>query len=129
MRWDWLAANPADRAKPKKGPKAKGASVPPELVGKLLTKALTFDPPLAVYLGLAAVTGARRGELCALRWRDVDLEERMLHIARALVDAGGGDIREKGTKEDDHRHLPLGDATVAILESAVGQRGSGCPSF
>jgi integrase len=36
-------------------------------------------------LTVALVTGARRGEILALRWQDVDLEHRTLHIRRTVA--------------------------------------------
>jgi integrase len=59
--------------------------------------------PLHTLVLLAITTGARRGELVALRWSDVDLK-----IGRAL-------IRE--TKNDEQRTLPLaGKALEALRE-------------
>jgi integrase len=52
---------------------------------------------LAVLLWLAATTGARRGELCALRWGSVDLEAAELLILRNLFQAAGR-LVEKDTK-------------------------------
>jgi integrase len=42
----------------------------------------------ALYV-LALTTGLRRGELLALRWDDVDLGSRQLHVRRALQRVGG----------------------------------------
>ncbi len=39
----------------------------------------------------------RRGELCALRWADVDFHDQSILIKRAIVDAGGR-LVEKDTK-------------------------------
>ena len=42
-----------------------------------------------MYVWLAAVTGARRGELCGLQWADIDLDADLVHIAFSyLVRAG-----------------------------------------
>lgn len=41
----------------------------PSGVSRLLALADVNEPELGVFLRLAASTGARRGELCALRWR------------------------------------------------------------
>jgi hypothetical protein len=40
------------------------------------------DPELATFIMLAASSGARRGELLALRWHDLDLERGRLSIER-----------------------------------------------
>jgi len=51
-----------------------------------LLRAARGDRLEALYI-LAATTGARQGELFALRWTDVDLDRGMLAISRALHDA------------------------------------------
>ena len=66
---------------------------------------------LAVFALLAASTGARRGELCALRWADVDLEQRTVSISRSV-----NRWREIGsTKTHAARTVPLGDTALAAL--------------
>ena len=44
---------------------------------------------LEAFYVLALTTGLRRGELLALRWDDVDLGSRQLHVRRALQRVGG----------------------------------------
>jgi integrase len=72
------------------------------------------DPRLAPLLMLAALTGMRRGELCALRWTDVDFERRELDVARSLVVVPAG-LAEKTTKTDRFRMVALDDVGVALL--------------
>ena len=68
-------------------------------------------PWLVAYLLLGAETGARRGELAALRWCDVDLEERTLH-----VDGSIDRWRErKATKTHASRMVPLSTIAVQVL--------------
>lgn len=52
---------------------------------------------LALYLWLAAVTGARRGELCGLQWADIDLGASVMHIAFSYLARVGQKLR-KDTK-------------------------------
>jgi integrase len=68
-----------------------------------------------VFLRLAAATGARRGELCALKWTDIDFGLGQLTISRGLVEASGRVI-EKDTKTHAARRMTLGAGTVAELE-------------
>ncbi len=44
---------------------------------------------LEAFYVLALTTGLRRGELLALRWDDIDLGSRQLHVRRALQRVGG----------------------------------------
>lgn len=82
VEWQLIAENPCSRVK---GPKAK----PPEVkflddneVAALLD-ALPDAPPIcSTIVQLALLTGARRGELCALRWSDIDLEKAAMQIRR-----------------------------------------------
>ena len=61
----------------------------PEEVSRLLETAYAADPDFAALLWLAATTGTRRGELCALRWAHVDLEAGELLILGNLFQAAG----------------------------------------
>jgi integrase len=87
----------------------------PEEVSRLLETAYEADPDFAVLLWLAATTGARRGELCALRWGSVDLEAAELLILRNLFQAAGR-LVEKDTKTHAARRLALSEDSVVLLE-------------
>ena len=63
---------------------------------------------------LAALTGMRRGELCALRWTDVDLQTGQLDVSRSVVVVPGG-LAEKTTKTDRSRRVALDEIGVAML--------------
>ncbi len=49
-----------------------------------------YDADFAMYVRLAATTGARRSQLIALRWTDVDLDGGTITFARAVVHGGLG---------------------------------------
>jgi integrase len=63
---------------------------------------------------LALDSGARRGELVALRWADVDLDGRVITIARSrvLVD---GRVVEGSPKSGRARRVDIGPETMAAL--------------
>ena len=74
VAWEWIVMNPASRASPGR---VDPAEIKPPTVDEVLAlfrAAEKDDLDLAVFLVVAAVTGTRRGELCALRWTDVDLD-------------------------------------------------------
>jgi integrase len=64
---------------------------------------------------VAATTGLRRGELLALRWRDVDAKKGIITVARAL-DEGKDGVKAKAPKSGKPRKVPMMAATAAALE-------------
>jgi len=65
---------------------------------------------------LALATGMRRGELCGLRWRDVDLEARTITVASTRVVAGRVEIGEPKTKAG-HRIISIDAGTASVLSA------------
>jgi integrase len=114
VRWGWVSTNPAAHASPPRVPKSDVLPPTPEDVVRLIELAEAEDPDLAVLLRLAAGTGARRGELCALRWSDVDLDAATVVISRAMVHGFVGMV-ERGTKTHAARRIALDRDTVAAL--------------
>ena len=115
VKWGWCATNVAKMASP---PTVRAARIEPPTVAEVqaLVKAATErNPSLAVLVMLAAMIGARRGELCALRWPDVDLVAGTLRISRSILDIPDR-VEEKPTKTYAERTVSLGDAGRALLE-------------
>lgn len=109
VRWRWIGTNPARDASPP--PPGKRDSTTPTALQVAQVLQAVDDPQLNLWLRLAVVTGARRSEVLALRWRDVDLEAGKVSIAGAL-DING---RRKDTKTGEARTLALDPATVSDL--------------
>jgi len=114
VRWGWLSVNPAIHASPPRVPRHTITPPAPEDVARLLSLAEADDSDLAALLWLAAATGARRGELCALRWSDVDFNAGALLIARAMV-LGAEGMVERGTKTHAARRIALDRDTLQVL--------------
>ena len=116
VRWQWLAVNPATAASP--GPAMQTALSPPgpEAVAALLERAEADSPDFAVFLVVAAVTGARRGELLALRWTDLDSEAATITIARAICEGVNGPVeRPRPKTAGSVRRIALDRTTVGVL--------------
>jgi integrase len=91
QRWSWVFENVADQATPPRDEPAEMRPPTPEQVAQLL-EYVARDRALHLYLTLAATTGARRGQLLALRWIDVDLVGGSLSIQRSLVEGPDGPL-------------------------------------
>jgi integrase len=114
VRWGWLTSNPASNASPPKVRKPEITPPPLADTRALLAAADERDPDFGTMLRVIAATGARRGEVCALRWSDLDAQAGALTIRRSLAAVVGGPI-EKDTKTHAARRIALDKATLAAL--------------
>jgi integrase len=115
-----LATNPADRAKPPAAREAKAPEIHPWKAAQLGTFLGWVDEqqcPDAVAWRLLAFTGARRGEVLALRWRDMDAGR--LSIRRSVGVSKAKDkpaeLVEGPTKSGRERVVDLDAQTVDAL--------------
>jgi len=119
VRWEWLPSNPASLASPPSPQPAEHHPPTPVDVLRLIDAATAWQPEMGVYLRLAAATGARRGELCALRWRHIDLDGGVVTIERAIIETGPGKSvwTEKSTKTGNRRKVSLDPDTLDVLRA------------
>lgn len=113
-KWGWTERNPATLASPP-SVHHKRTVVPSPADWQRLVDACADDHEFATMLRIAAATGARRGELCALRWPDVDLDTGLVWIRRAIVVGQGLELVEKPTKTHAERRFALDAGTVEEL--------------
>ncbi len=115
----WIASNPVARANlPSIQSGRKRLPTPDEIT------ALIDAMPTEVWkmaLRLAVLTGARDGELCALRWTDITPEH--IHIRRSVYHLNGAN-HEKGTKGGRERSVALAPEAVPLIEAWVAWCGS-----
>lgn len=116
MDWGWRVDNPASRAHPPGKPKDNPKAPSPEQIRQLVA-ACDADLVFGTGLLLGALTGARRGELCGLRWSDVDWVTGTLTIERQRLPLGAGDETIPHTKTKTPRTVALGPAGMALLGS------------
>ena len=67
-----------------------------------------------LYLWLSAVTGARRGEVVALQWDDIDLADGVVRLDENYVRAADGMLL-KDTKTHQMRRVSIDTPTVELL--------------
>lgn len=115
VQWDWIPRNPAERATV---PRQERPHITPpsiEEVMELIEVAYLADPALGNFLRLAASTGARRGELCALRWRHLDFDAGEMLIDASIAEHEG--LLEKDTKTHASRRIALDAGSLVVLEN------------
>ena len=113
-----LLRNPCDGVKPpKKSKKKEGVNA---LTSKGYSDTLSFlaalnQTPVTVGAQIALFTAMREGEICALKWKDVDLDDKTLWVRAAIGRTGGGTY-EKKPKTNQVRDIPIPNSLVAILK-------------
>lgn len=115
-RQEYITKNPMRAVSPPKKHQREAKFYTPEQLGILLDKAVGTRLELPVFI--CAYLGLRRGELCGLRWSDVDLEHQTITIENTRTQAGKKEI-EKGTKTaSSTRTLYLPDTLCDMLKTA-----------
>lgn len=116
MRWEWIWSNPAATASPPRTESPEMRPPSPKQVGRLLEQVMADQPLLHLFLILAATTGARRGQLLALKWADVDFEHASLSFQRAWVEGRKGPVLAPTKTRRSHR-VALDPYTQSLLEA------------
>lgn len=114
VRWEWISANPAANAqRPRQTPPQPDPPSPAQ-AARLVDKAFELDDMWGTLVWLVMTTGMRRGEVCALRWSRVDLDEGIVEVRRSYT-AVRGVGSEKDTKTHQIRRIALDNETVVLL--------------
>lgn len=115
VRWGWLGVNPADNATPPALPAPNPEPPTAEQAARIVSEAWK-DPEWGMFVWLAMVTGARRGELCALTWERVDFVAGVV-VMKISIAQRNGRTWEKETKTHQQRRVTLDDQTLALLRA------------
>jgi integrase len=110
--WRLLPWNPADPIKAPKVKRKNMRALDTAETAKLLEAARGYR--LFTPVMLSVTRGLRRGEICALRWRNVDLAGAQLSINRSTEQTKAG-IREKETKAGRGRTVALTRLSIEEL--------------
>ena len=109
-----LPYNPAVHVELPSAQRPKVRPWEPEELGAFLDS-IGGDRLGAIY-EVMAMTGLRRGEACGLRWIDLDLERRVLHVRQQIVQLGHKTlVGPPKTSSGEHRRVDLDDRTVGTL--------------
>lgn len=115
VRWKWITVNPIDGAQPPKRPASNPRPPTLEEATAIVNEAFN-DLAWGILVWLAMTTGARRGELCALRWDWLDLDDASVWI-RTSIGQDGKQTWEKDTKSHQQRRITLDPETVGLLRA------------
>ncbi len=142
LTWGLIQQNPAAVARPPRVPDEE-IEIPTESeIAAVLGHLRERDRQLYTLGVLALAAGTRRGELCALTWKDFDADAGMLRVERSLETTAEQGLRVKGPKtKHGRRAISLSHlATEALrahwktqgeerLAAGLGRAGPDDPIF
>ena len=99
VKWRYIKNSPAKGLQAVKMPPGRTRYLTPEERTHLLQRA---RPDLALYIEEALQTGAQRGELCRLRWVDLDMRTRTVAFPK--------------TKNGERRTVPITETLYQLVQ-------------
>ncbi len=120
-RWGWRDSNPAQWAEPPSAENTAPVVPTPEEVMALINEAnASRRPDKARAMFIAATTGVRRAEICAIkRDRDIDWDRSILTVTRSIVVLPRTPPAEIPTKNRRIRPVALDELTLSMLRDQL----------
>ena len=122
-KWGWIEDNPAKGATAPGRHRPKRKALALTDIARMVAAASTpkknetdGDVVLAMAIAMAALTGARRGELCGMQWSDIDPVTCSITIERQWVPGKGGQYLAPPKSEDGVRSIVLGQLGLGLIE-------------
>jgi integrase len=118
---DWAVKQDAIPVNPWNGlkrlPSRKASVRVPTARSELVQALQARDDRTGFVIRLALMTGARRGEVLALRWRHIDLAKATMRIEASLDHRGGQFVLRPPKSESGRRVVPLPPAIIEEVRS------------
>jgi len=114
VRLELAGRNVCESVEPPKPPRTEAKALRDDEVSRLV--AISRGTRWQQFIAIALASGARRGELLALTWDDVDLQERRMTIAASLSQTAAR-VFLKTTKTDRRRIVPLSTGMLAAFRA------------
>ena len=116
IKWQLIDRNVAERADPPKLP-AKEMHYLNEEEARQVLSLLEAEPiQYKTMISILIFTGLRRGELYGLEWKDIDFDNRIMHVVRTSQFINGGFITKEPKTKSGRRELTLSMGACAILK-------------
>jgi integrase len=114
VRWGWISFNPMPSVRPPAKPRPQPRPPTAEQMARIVEAAWRSSPEWGLYVWLSAMLGARRGEVAALQWEDIDLDAGMIRLDENYVRTTDGMLL-KDTKSHQMRRVSIDEPTVELL--------------
>ena len=118
VEWQVIAENPCEKVKAPKVMRHAPLRFDEPGVGKMMEALEKTKSPYSTIAQLAVYTGCRLGELMALKWEDIDMENAIIHITKSLQAEKGKGVFIKETKNaSSTRQIAASPKTIDLLKA------------
>jgi integrase len=124
QRWGWIFDNPVERAHRIKVRKTDRQTPTPDEVAKLIGWLEVHEPLLHLFVAVAVSTGARRAQLLALRWSNVDLVRGRVAFVGGWVEGPHGPVLSD-TKTSRRHQVQIDSVTLTMLSARATPTSDG----
>ena len=112
--------NPALHLRSPKGKGKREREFPSEADIRIVNE--NIDKPFGLMMYMALYTGLRRGELCALTWKDIDFDQKIIHVNKSTYWTDDHVPHTKAPKTaSGEREVPLMDSLADLLKPLQGK--------
>lgn len=116
VKWNVLYDNPCRHVEPPKLAKHEAKFLDEEQARRLLSELETAPLQYRVMANMLLYTGARRGEICGLRWKDVDFDKGTIYIENnSLYLPDYGMYEDTPKTESSVRTINIPEALLDLL--------------
>lgn len=116
VKWDFLSINPNSKTQKPKKEKKEQKYYDVNQVNNLINCLENESIRDKALIYLALDSGARRGEISALRWSDIDFDNNTLRIDKSLKVVNGKVDEKKPKTNSSNRTIILNESTIDILK-------------
>lgn len=115
-----ILKNPFDGIKPPKVSESRKSRLTAEGMAEIIRLISEYEPDDKAYLivQLALFCGIRRGEICGLRWRNIDLEHNILSIDTAVSMGYNGAYSKSPKNKSSVRYFMIVPQLAEALQKA-----------
>lgn len=107
--------NPADKVNPPKVSRKEVSTFQPEEIERIRDAAEKEPINRRTLIHMFLITGARRGEICGIKWDRIDFEKCTVKIDCALLYSPSRGVYEDSTKTRSTRTVKLPEETMQLL--------------
>lgn len=115
VKWGMVARNVADAVDPPKPTRSKGTTWTTEDAMRFLEVNEPIEPRYWIGFYLAIMTGMRKGEILALRWSDIDLENGIAQVTQTLTWIKGNPVFQEPKTDRSRRSVALPSSAIEPL--------------